>query len=566
MKKPFLLCLGLLLLLVSCNEDSKIGKSMGRWKDFGFESMSGNRKSGLEYIEVTMNNVIQKDPAGASGRARKIMSEIEQSGLEVWSVHMPYSRTLDISVLDDSLRHANVSFMADMIRVAAVFSPKYLVLHPSSEPVAPEEREQRLKNSHESIGILAPVAEEIGAELCIENLPRTCLGQNAEEMKRLTEGYPGVGICFDTNHLMYQSHSDFLAGLEPGMIKTVHLSDYDFENERHWIPGQGFISWPEVWKGIRANGYNGIMMFECYAEPDELKAAREILLDEDYDTESYCTGLDSLAFVNASWEKNILDRGAEVSYAQVRMFRSAQSISVLKYPADSFATAMLHRPGDSVGKTSELAAYAGAAFAINGGYFDVKKKTPSVYFREGSQIYGHTYPSEVYRVDGVIGIDDRSGIHIAECDTASYDDVAGKWHTVMATGPVLMLDDEITVPVESGDGDSGQLTAEAVAAGAYSTAQFFDRRHPRTAFGTDGHGYVYYIVIDGRFKGKADGASIFETAYICHLLGMKDAINLDGGGSSTLWASETGVVNYPYDNKRFDHEGERKVPNIIYAY
>ena len=74
------------------------------------------------------------------------------------------------------------------------------------------------------------------------------------------------------------------------------------------------------------------------------------------------------------------------------------------------------------------------------------------------------------------------------------------------------------------------------------------------------------MVIDGRFKGSADGASIYETAYICHLLGMTDAINLDGGGSSALWTSTTGVISHPRDNRRFDHEGERTVPNLIAVY
>jgi exopolysaccharide biosynthesis protein len=44
-------------------------------------------------------------------------------------------------------------------------------------------------------------------------------------------------------------------------------------------------------------------------------------------------------------------------------------------------------------------------------------------------------------------------------------------------------------------------------------------------------------------------------------------MNLDGGGSSTLYirnATDNGVVNYPSDNKKFDHEGQRSVANIIY--
>ncbi len=270
-----------LILLVSCvlsgAQKPEIGKSIGRWKGFGLEAMKADKEAGLDYIEVTMNNVINKQPVGVEERAAGLMEDIEASGLKVWSVHMPYSRTLDISVLDDSLRAANLQFMKDMMRVAGVFKPQCVVLHPSSEPISPEEREQRLINSHESIGELAPIAKEIGAVLCVENLPRTCLGQNGEEMMRLIEGYDDVGLCFDTNHLVYQSHADYLKAVGKGKIKTVHLSDYDFVNECHWVPGRGQIDWPALWQGILDNGYDGIMMFETYATPEELKEARALL-------------------------------------------------------------------------------------------------------------------------------------------------------------------------------------------------------------------------------------------------------------------------------------------------
>jgi exopolysaccharide biosynthesis protein len=74
---------------------------------------------------------------------------------------------------------------------------------------------------------------------------------------------------------------------------------------------------------------------------------------------------------------------------------------------------------------------------------------------------------------------------------------------------------------------------------------------------------VYFVVVDGRFPGQADGTSIPETAFIARILGLHDAVNFDGGGSSTLWSSKLGVINHPYDNKVYDHEGERKIPNIL---
>ena len=74
---------------------------------------------------------------------------------------------------------------------------------------------------------------------------------------------------------------------------------------------------------------------------------------------------------------------------------------------------------------------------------------------------------------------------------------------------------------------------------------------------------LYFIVVDGRFPAQADGMTIFELEVLCQSLGLYEAINLDGGGSSTLWARGSGVLNHPYDNKLFDHEGERTVPNAI---
>ncbi len=286
---------------------------------------------------------------------------------------------------------------------------------------------------------------------------------------------------------------------------------------------------------------------------------------------------DSVAFANADWKITKLERGAEAMYASIPMFNSVQSICVIRYPAKKFRTAILHRPGEQSDIPSRIGKETGASFALNAGYFNMKNLTPTVYFRVGEEVYGHTHPTEVYRVDGVIAFRNKKGtkVLIAKSDTTQYDAVAGKCHTVMATGPTLMIKDEIVVPVLMGNAADGANVAAAKEeqnskvkkpTQHYSSAKFYDRRHPRTAFGTDKKGNIYLVVIDGRFPGQADGATIWETARICELLGMRDASNLDGGGSTTIWSKETGVINHPYDNKTFDHNGERKIPNLIVTY
>ena len=59
-----------------------------------------------------------------------------------------------------------------------------------------------------------------------------------------------------------------------------------------------------------------------------------------------------------------------------------------------------------------------------------------------------------------------------------------------------------------------------------------------------------------------------ELQHIMRWLKAWDAINLDGGGSSTLCVRKTTrdsveIVNHPSDNKLFDTKGERRVANAL---
>jgi len=59
-------------------------------------------------------------------------------------------------------------------------------------------------------------------------------------------------------------------------------------------------------------------------------------------------------------------------------------------------------------------------------------------------------------------------------------------------------------------------------------------RHPRSAAGISPNGqHLYLLVIDGR-RALSVGATELETALLLRSLGCRDAINLDGGGSSAL--------------------------------
>ncbi len=72
-------------------------------------------------------------------------------------------------------------------------------------------------------------------------------------------------------------------------------------------------------------------------------------------------------------------------------------------------------------------------------------------------------------------------------------------------------------------------------------------KNPRTAFGWNDSDF-FFVVVDGRRKDVSAGMSFEELATEMANLGCKEAMNLDGGGSATIW-SDGKVLNQPSDNR-----------------
>jgi hypothetical protein len=83
-------------------------------------------------------------------------------------------------------------------------------------------------------------------------------------------------------------------------------------------------------------------------------------------------------------------------------------------------------------------------------------------------------------------------------------------------------------------------------------------RHPRTAVGWTANGArMLWVVVDGRQPPWSDGMTLAELTTLFQQLGATDAINLDGGGSTTM------VVEGRVVNRVSDRNGERAVGNAL---
>ncbi|MFF0863424.1 phosphodiester glycosidase family protein [Nonomuraea sp. NPDC003560] len=89
--------------------------------------------------------------------------------------------------------------------------------------------------------------------------------------------------------------------------------------------------------------------------------------------------------------------------------------------------------------------------------------------------------------------------------------------------------------------------------------------HPRTAVGFSADGRkMYLLTVDGR-QADSRGVTLNELAAMMVDLGAANALNLDGGGSSTLLAREPGSAEVQVENSPSDG-GERHVPNGLALY
>lgn len=104
----------------------------------------------------------------------------------------------------------------------------------------------------------------------------------------------------------------------------------------------------------------------------------------------------------------------------------------------------------------------------------------------------------------------------------------------------------------------GEVTAEATDTNAFAIT-----RHPRTAVGITSSGHLLLVVVDGRQAPYSVGMSLSELAEFLRALGAIDALNLDGGGSTTMVARDPASGELQIVNRPSDKEGERAVGDAL---
>ena len=233
-----------------------------------FDEYSG---SGISEMEISRGQYDNFD-------FNEVYTLSKKYSVNIWSLHLPFTPfgVFDISLKDKQLRDNTVNSLCDTINRGAEIGIDKFIVHPSGEPINDADRKERMKYAKESLSKLADVCEQNGAVICAEDLPRTCLGNSMEEMKELVADDDRIKVCFDTNHITTQQPEEVIRALCDRIV-NLHVSDFDFVNERHWLPGEGTINWQAVLKSLSDIGYNVAFLYEIgYACPKTILRNRNL--------------------------------------------------------------------------------------------------------------------------------------------------------------------------------------------------------------------------------------------------------------------------------------------------
>jgi len=221
-------------------------------------SLAGSPVKSVEIWEPAFS----KD-AGFIEEARRAFAA---AGVAPRSVHAAFGAPLDISFPDPDIRAAGLTAIGVALDLAASLGAQMVIVHPSSEPIEPDDRALRMELSKRSLETIAGLARDAGCRIAIELLPRSCLGHSADELLELLGDIDPAraGVCLDVNHLMdrYAELPAVVHRLGSRLI-TLHCSDYDGVDEKHWPPLRGVIDWPAFVAALREVGYTGPLHYEA---------------------------------------------------------------------------------------------------------------------------------------------------------------------------------------------------------------------------------------------------------------------------------------------------------------
>ena len=246
---------------VSINSIQGLGLKDGRYRyrlapDYQ-ENLQEIKRAGIGAVELCLCGFWCGETLEEYAKVSAEM--VADAGLRLNSVHFPFGMPwIDLASSWEADRLEIIKWCKKIFSMLDAFAPKAYVFHPGGEQVTKENYQREMQKLCDTV---TQMAQGTKASVCVENMVRGELMDTADKALEFALGAPSASVALDINHLLHDKPEDAIKKLGK-YIRALHISDYDFINERHMLPKEGKIEWMKVLSALEETGVNCAFNYE----------------------------------------------------------------------------------------------------------------------------------------------------------------------------------------------------------------------------------------------------------------------------------------------------------------
>jgi len=225
------------------------------------ETIARLQESGVEAFETGYGYFMNAD----TRTLRETGKAFCDSGIQIWSVHAPFGKEFNLSAIDDETRKQALATQEKLLPRVALAGIKVVVLHPGVGTNNAEEIPTMNSLIVESLAQLAPIAEQVGVKLGLENMLPNHPGADSADLRQMVEqvNSPSLGVCFDSGHAHVAG--DMRGQFEElkDLIITFHIQDNDGTRDMHLQPGYGTTNWQDFAEVLESMNFTSPIVIEA---------------------------------------------------------------------------------------------------------------------------------------------------------------------------------------------------------------------------------------------------------------------------------------------------------------
>lgn len=254
----------------------KIGtESLMLQKKFGeFECLKLIKDAGFDCVDLTYcfdEDTTPKLNGDYIAHAKKLRDYLKEINLECYQAHAPFRLGFNEEFSMDNIHYSEI---VKSLESAAIVGAKYIVVHALVSSL--EEKHLSFDRNVEFYKSLIPYCEKYNIKVAIENIfswdhkRKNFRGElgSPEELTKIinTLNSSCFVACIDVGHAALVGHEpeDFILKMPKGMVKTVHIQDGDYQDDRHMLPSIGYYNWDNIIKALKEIEFDGVFNMEIF--------------------------------------------------------------------------------------------------------------------------------------------------------------------------------------------------------------------------------------------------------------------------------------------------------------